>query len=146
MQPRAGRTLVSVSTVAGATAVVSLSPEPQKPAKAQKLSVYDQYEPEIILLESPSPLELRIGQVRRKITQALTQVRDEGQGIVNKWIGVEQAVEKRVKSIVSPNEHITQGLLYTGIGTLTGSIIARNRSPLVRLSRLAGGAVSPESG
>ena len=39
----------------------------------------------------------------------------------------------RVKSIISPNEQITPGLLYIGISTLTGSIIGRNRSLPVRL-------------
>ncbi|KAF8336182.1 hypothetical protein F5887DRAFT_891420, partial [Amanita rubescens] len=79
-------------------------------------SIYPQPESETILLDTPSPLEHQIGQARRKITETIRQV---GQGIVNKWIGVEQAVEKRVKSIVSPNEQITAGLLYTGIATLT---------------------------
>ena len=33
----------------------------------------------------------------------------------------------RVKAIISPNESLTPGILYVGIATLTGSIIARNR-------------------
>lgn len=36
-------------------------------------------------------------------------------------------IADRVKSIISPNESLTPGLLYVGIATLTGSIIARNR-------------------
>jgi len=130
-KPRAGRALASASTLAVAAAGVTLSSDLQT---TQKLSIYPQPESETILLDTPSPLEHQIGQARRKITETIRQVRDEGQGIVNKWIGVEQAVEKRVKSIVSPKEQITAGLLYTGIATLTGSIMARNRSYLARLT------------
>ena len=39
----------------------------------------------------------------------------------------------RVKSIISPSESMTPGLLYVGIATLTGSILARNRNILTRL-------------
>ena len=38
-----------------------------------------------------------------------------------------QPYTARIKSIISANESLTPGLLYVGIATLTGSIIARNR-------------------
>jgi organizing structure protein 2 len=38
-----------------------------------------------------------------------------------------------VKSIISPNEQLTPGLLYVGVATLSGSILARNRFLLARL-------------
>lgn len=38
----------------------------------------------------------------------------------------------RVKSIISPNESLTPGLLYVGVATLTGSILSRNRFILTR--------------
>ena len=58
-----------------------------------KLSIYPDTDSETILLDTPSPLEHQIGQARRKVTETIRQARDGGQGIVNKWIGVEQAVE-----------------------------------------------------
>ena len=39
----------------------------------------------------------------------------------------------RIKSIVSPEEPLTPGLLYVGVATLTGSILARNRMFVTRL-------------
>jgi len=39
----------------------------------------------------------------------------------------------RVKSIISPNESLTPGLLYVGVATLTGSILARNRMLATRV-------------
>ncbi|GBE78867.1 hypothetical protein SCP_0200640 [Sparassis crispa] len=41
-------------------------------------------------------------------------------------IGVEEAVEKRVKSLVAADEPVTPGILYVGVATVTGSIFARN--------------------
>ena len=90
-----------------AAAVLTLSSDPQQTQKvdafstsyfgwlkpAPKLSIYPETDLETILLDTPSPLEHQIGLVRRKITDAIRQARDESQGIVNKWIGVEQAVE-----------------------------------------------------
>jgi len=58
----------------------------------------------------------------------------EVQGVVSKWIGVEQAVERRVKSILVPEEPLTPGLLYVGVSALTGSILARNRSIFMRFA------------
>lgn len=40
---------------------------------------------------------------------------------------------ERVKSIIAPDEPLTPGVLYVGVATLTGSIIARNRFLLARL-------------
>lgn len=39
----------------------------------------------------------------------------------------------RVKSIIAPNESLTPGLLYVGVATLSGSILARNRFLPTRL-------------
>ncbi|PFH46967.1 hypothetical protein AMATHDRAFT_68632 [Amanita thiersii Skay4041] len=109
----------------------STSPSPRVPVK-EKLSIYSTPTPDVILLDTPSSIELRIGAVRRQVMQSYMNARGELQSVVNKWIGVEHAVETRVKSILSPEEEITPGFLYTGISTLTGSIIARNRSLPVR--------------
>ena len=43
------------------------------------------------------------------------------------------AFTDRVKSIISPNESLTPNLLYVGVATLTGSILARNRIIVTRL-------------
>jgi organizing structure protein 2 len=53
--------------------------------------------------------------------------------VVSQWIGVEHAVESRVKSLAAPEEPLTPGILYVGVATLTGSIISRNRLLATRL-------------
>ncbi|KDR78121.1 hypothetical protein GALMADRAFT_94652 [Galerina marginata CBS 339.88] len=98
-----------------------------------KLPIYPSPTPDILLVDSPSPLEKEIGVARRHVMRTYADAHAHVQGWVSKWIGVEHAVENRVKSIISPEESMTPGLLYVGVATLTGSILARNRIILTRL-------------
>ncbi|KIM42039.1 hypothetical protein M413DRAFT_445219 [Hebeloma cylindrosporum] len=99
----------------------------------EKLSIYPSPTPEVLLVDSPLVLEKEIGLIRRHTQRAYSDAHAHVQGWVSRWIGVENAVENRVKSIVSPSESMTPGLLYVGIATLTGSILGRNRNILTRL-------------
>ena len=40
----------------------------------------------------------------------------------------------RIKSLIAPDEPLTPGILYVGVATLTGSVLARNRSLALRLA------------
>lgn len=110
----------------------------------------------IVLVETPSELEKQIGIARRAVTASYLDARAQVQGVVSRWIGVEQAVEsassssqldcficlltsviyfrsERLKSLVAPDEPLTPGVLYVGVATLTGSVFARNRMLAARL-------------
>lgn len=117
------------STFAAAAAPVVI----QSDAKS-KLNIYPEPNPEIVLQETPSELERQIGVARRAVAGVYLKAHQEVQGAVSKWIGVEQAVERRVKSIVVPEEPLTPGLLYVGVSALTGSILTRNRSMFMRFA------------
>lgn len=71
------------------------------------------------------------------------------QGVIDQWISVEEAVEctlffhdsttlphlslvARLKSFRDPAEPLNPGLLYTGVSTLTASVVVRARSLPVR--------------
>ncbi|KAF8656153.1 hypothetical protein AX16_002722 [Volvariella volvacea WC 439] len=103
------------------------------PPSEEKLSIYPTQTADIVLQEDPSPLEQQIGVARRQVTQSLQNTHAGVQELVSKWIGIEHAVENRIKSIISPSEPLTPGLLYVGVATLSGSIIGRNRFILTRL-------------
>ncbi|OCH89366.1 hypothetical protein OBBRIDRAFT_835851 [Obba rivulosa] len=107
---------------------------PASPAVGRQLPIYPAPEPELILVEAPLPLEAEIGVARRAVTQTLNDAHARVQAVVSRWIGVEQAVEHRLKSLVAPDEPLTPGLLYAGVAGLTGSILARNRSIALRAS------------
>ena len=109
-----------------------------------------------MLQETPTELERQIGVARRAVAGVYLKAHHEVQGVVSKWIGVEQAVERapldcciprvplthlcfswflgRVKSILVPEEPLTPGVLYVGVSALTGSILARNRSIFMRFA------------
>ncbi|KAI8974850.1 apolipo protein O-domain-containing protein [Trametes punicea] len=95
--------------------------------KRDKLPIYPTPDPEIVLVETPSELEKKIGVARRAVIATYQDARDRVQSVVSRWIGVEQAVENRVKSLIAPDEPLTPGILYVGVATLTGSVLARNR-------------------
>ncbi|KAG6853120.1 hypothetical protein C0991_006730 [Blastosporella zonata] len=117
------RALLAASVAA--TGVVLHTPE--------KLSIYPTSTPDILLIETPSVLEREIGVVRRRVTEVVQGTHSQIQDVVSRWIGIEHAIENRVKSIISANESLTPGLLYIGVATLTGSILARNRILATRL-------------
>ncbi|TFK65863.1 hypothetical protein BDN72DRAFT_962195 [Pluteus cervinus] len=118
---RLPRRRLVVGTLAGTAIVLETTP------REEKLSIYPTPTPDILLVEEPSPLEHQIGVARRSTTQAVRDAHSQTQELVSKWIGVEHAVENRIKSIVDPTEPLTPGALYVGIAALSGSVIARNR-------------------
>ncbi|TRM61114.1 apolipo protein O-domain-containing protein [Schizophyllum amplum] len=99
----------------------------------EKLPIYPQPATSLELIDEPLPLEKEIGVARRAATQTVRDIQAQAQGVVSKWIGVEKAVEHRVKALAAPNESMTPALLFVGIATLTGSILTRNRMLLTRL-------------
>ncbi|OJA18202.1 hypothetical protein AZE42_08882 [Rhizopogon vesiculosus] len=98
-----------------------------------KLSIYPTPIPELVLLDTPSALEKRIGMVRREITGYYTGVHSQAQGIIDRWINIEEKVESRIKSFRDPTEPLNPGLLYTGISALTTSVITRSRGLPTRI-------------
>ncbi|KAG5353088.1 hypothetical protein C0989_010470 [Termitomyces sp. Mn162] len=119
------RRAVLAASVAASGVILHTPPE--------KLSIYSAPTPDVLLVEEPSALEREIGVVRRKVSEALFDTHSQIQAVVSRWIGIEHAIENRVKSIISPNEPLTPGLLYVGVATLSGSILARNRTLATRL-------------
>ena len=124
-----------------------------------QLSIYPEQEREIVVVDSPSVLETQIGVVRKTVTDIGRGVHRRVHGAVSEWIGIEHAVERacfsntsapktqtpiqyisynslsldRVKALIAPDETLTPALLYVGVASLSGSILARNRSVFTRV-------------
>lgn len=58
-----------------------------------------------MLQETPSELERQIGVARRAVTGVYLKGYQEVQGVVSKWIGVEQAVERASLAVASLTCH-----------------------------------------
>ncbi|CAK5280017.1 unnamed protein product [Mycena citricolor] len=109
----------------------------------QKLSIYPAAEEEILLLNTPSDLELKIGETRRAVAGTLREAHSSVQGLVSQWIGIEGQVEARLKSLHAPNETLTPGALYAATALLAGTILTRHRAfPLRFLTPPIFGAVA----
>ncbi|KAI9463440.1 apolipo protein O-domain-containing protein, partial [Boletus coccyginus] len=97
-----------------------------------QLSIYPSPTLTLVLLDTPSPLELRIGQVRREVCGYYSDARTQVQGVIDRWVHIEETVESRLKSFRDPVEPLNPGMLYTGISALTASVVVRSRSLPVR--------------
>lgn len=122
-----------------------------------QLSIYPEPEREIVVVDAPSVLETQIGVARRAVTGVARDVHGRVHGTVSEWIGIEHAVERacssftshplstinfltphpsffpdRVKALIAPDEPLTPALLYVGVASLSGSILARNRAVFTR--------------
>ncbi|GJJ09289.1 hypothetical protein Clacol_003511 [Clathrus columnatus] len=107
---------------------------PEENARAsEKLPIYPQPDPELVLVETNTTLEKNIAFARYTTAETYKVVRGRLQSVVERWIGVEHAVEHRLKSFKDVDEALTPGALYVGVATLTGSVLARNRSIFLRL-------------
>lgn len=109
----------------------------------RQLSIYPNHSPPLVLLDSPSPLETQIGQIRRELGGHYNGAIGQVQNIIHRWISIESRVEcrcssflvclvseslpARIKSFRDPTESLNPGLLYTGLSALTVSIFARSR-------------------
>ncbi|KAI0714482.1 apolipo protein O-domain-containing protein [Fomitopsis betulina] len=131
-----------LATAAAALALTQSSRDKVRPSTStlpplttlRQLPIYPEPTPDVLLLETPSELEQHIGTARRAVTATYLDARAQVQGVVSRWISVEASVENRIKSLVAPDEPLTPGILYVGVATLTGSVLARNRGLALRLA------------
>ena len=72
--------------------VMSVSPETRSLFRVE-LSIYPSPTPDVVLVETPSALENKIGDVCRPVCQSCRESREYVQGWVSKWIEVEHAIE-----------------------------------------------------
>ncbi|KAJ7493867.1 apolipo protein O-domain-containing protein [Mycena latifolia] len=93
-----------------------------------QLSIYAAPPEDVLLLDTPSALEVHIGTARRAATNRYREAHAHVQGLVSRWIGVENRVEHRIKALLPPDERLVPGALYAAIAFLAGSILARRRS------------------
>ncbi|GJE86564.1 apolipo protein O-domain-containing protein [Phanerochaete sordida] len=126
------RTYRRTALSAAATAAVLV--HEHELSRKEKLPIYPQPDPEILLQEVPSELEHQIGKAREAVTETYLDAHAKVQSVVSRWIGVEHAVEERLKSLAAPEEPLTPGLLYVGVAALTGSVLARNRGIFARIT------------
>lgn len=98
-----------------------------------KLPIYSAPPQPVILAEVRGPLEDQVASARRSILGATHDLRQGVQNQVDRWIGVEHAVENRISSLIPKDEPITPGILYVGVTTLSAFVFGRYRGITLRL-------------
>ncbi|KAG8908971.1 hypothetical protein FRB99_000074 [Tulasnella sp. 403] len=121
---------LSIAYHSGPVYAEEVSPAPVR----QKLSIYPKPDPEIQLAPTESKLADKVGEVRENAQIAWSKTRSEAQSVLEKWIGVEQVVERKLKELAPEDEPLLPGLMYVGVATLTGSVIGRHRGLVTRLA------------
>jgi len=132
------RSILICSAAAGTAAVSGQGLAEEQPihivpAKADKPLIYPKPDGSIQLVKRYNVLERGIGVARERTTSIYTNTQSQVQSVVDKWIDVEQAIEKQILEIIPGDEPLTPGMLYVGVATLTGSVIGRNRNLPIRL-------------
>ncbi|CAG8532761.1 6520_t:CDS:2, partial [Dentiscutata heterogama] len=94
----------------------------------QKLKIYDDPKPEIIIVKTPTRLEQGIKHTRLRVSQAISDLEQHIRNVTDQWIDIEQTTEREIKGIISPNERLMPDVLYVVVAGLAGSLAARKIS------------------
>ncbi|EMR09464.1 hypothetical protein PNEG_02406 [Pneumocystis murina B123] len=99
----------------------------------KKLPIYNKEENEVTLIKiPPSTLQLKIRQSRNQLEKNVKDVSIKIEKIIDKWIGIENKVEKFTKELVPSNGEIISGGIYVMIAGMAGLILTRKRSFTIR--------------
>ncbi|KAG4304231.1 hypothetical protein PORY_002412 [Pneumocystis oryctolagi] len=98
-----------------------------------QLSIYNETEDEPFLVKAePSFLQLKIERGRKHLQNKAKDISVKIEEVVDKWIGIENSVEKLAKEIVPLNGEILSGGIYVMVSGMAGLILTRKRSFPIR--------------
>ncbi|KAK9759350.1 hypothetical protein K7432_017801 [Basidiobolus ranarum] len=106
----------------------------QSRPEERKLNIYDEPVVPVVVIEEPTRLETLGKQLRGALRCNINYAQKQVQGLVNEWIRVEQRVENTVKQVVPKTEKVFPGAFYILVSGMAGSIFARNKNILFRLT------------
>jgi len=122
----------SIAVAAASSVYISSMSTVSAEEKRQKLSIYDEPEPKVVVIESPTKLEEQVYVVQKYANETV----EEGKNYVNSWIHkyeeLENDVTSTINNTIDKNEEVFPNILYVGVAALAGTIIARNRNVAIR--------------
>ncbi|CAO3687624.1 unnamed protein product [Umbelopsis vinacea] len=126
----------SLSTAAAGFALATAVSRPVAYAEERnnKLNIYDEPEPEIVLVESPSRLEENIALAQKYVNNTYDNGMEQLQQVQSKLQKIEQNVKKTIDDTIAPGEHVMPNALYVGVAALAGTIVARRRNVILRFA------------
>ncbi|RUS18039.1 apolipo protein O-domain-containing protein, partial [Endogone sp. FLAS-F59071] len=124
----AAATAAVVASAFGGSVVFAEEKRPAKP------HIYDEPQPEIILVEHPTRAEHAVAVTKKVLKDTHAEGKKHIQTLTDQWIKFEQSVERTVKETIAPGEQALPGVIYVGVAGLAGNIVARNRGIFLRLT------------
>ncbi|KAH8550839.1 apolipo protein O-domain-containing protein [Umbelopsis sp. PMI_123] len=126
----------SLSTAAAGFALATVVSRPVAYAedRKQKLNIYDEPEPEIVLVESPSRLEENVAIAQKYVNDTYDEGVEQLHQVQTKLQKFENNVKKTIDETIAPGEHVMPNALYVGVAALAGTIVARNRNIVLRFA------------
>ncbi|RUP09761.1 apolipo protein O-domain-containing protein [Jimgerdemannia flammicorona] len=128
------RTLAAAATGSAIASTLRGSVVYADEGRPKKLSIYDEEQPEIILVEHPTRVEHGVAYTKKFLNETHAEGRTQLQNLTDQWIKLEQTIETTVNETIAPGEKALPGLIYVGVGALAGTIVARNRGFFLRVT------------
>ncbi|GJJ74069.1 MICOS complex subunit MIC26 [Entomortierella parvispora] len=117
------------------TGVVALA---EGTERKQKLPIYDEPEPEMVIKEEPTRLDEALRAARKETDRQILGMKYHLQMVTNKVVDIEKEAESNIKSVLVKEEEVMPAALYVVVAGFAGSIFASRRNILIRfLSPLA---------
>ncbi|OAD04419.1 hypothetical protein MUCCIDRAFT_123563, partial [Mucor lusitanicus CBS 277.49] len=95
-------------------------------------SIYDEPEPKVVIIESPTKLEEQVYIAQKYANETLEEGKTHVNGWVQKYQELENQVTTEINSTIDKDEEIFPNVVYVGVAALAGTIIARNRNIVLR--------------
>ncbi|KAI1293404.1 hypothetical protein EDD11_008427 [Mortierella claussenii] len=100
--------------------------------RKQKLPIYDEPEPEMVVKEEPTRLDEALRAARQETDRQILGMKYHLQMVTDKVVGLEKEAETNIKSVLVKEEEVMPAALYVVVAGFAGSIFARRRNVLLR--------------
>ncbi|KAG0337613.1 hypothetical protein BG004_007573, partial [Podila humilis] len=100
--------------------------------RKQKLPIYDEPEPEMVVKEEPTRLDEALRAARKETDRQILGMKYHLQMVTNKVVDIEKEAETSIKSVLVKEEEAMPAALYVVVAGFAGSIVASRRNILFR--------------
>ncbi|KAG0198856.1 hypothetical protein BGX28_007769 [Mortierella sp. GBA30] len=119
----------SIGLLASTTGAVALA---EGNERKQKLPIYDEPEPEMMIKEEPTRLDEALRAARKETDRHILGMKYHLQMVTNKVVDLEKEAESSIKSVLVKEEEVMPAALYVIVAGFAGSIVASRRNILLR--------------
>ncbi|KAF9183695.1 hypothetical protein BGZ51_003844 [Haplosporangium sp. Z 767] len=100
--------------------------------RKQKLPIYDEPEPEMMIKEEPTRLDEALRAARKETDRQILGMKYHLQMVTDKVVDLEKEAETSIKSVLVREEEVMPAALYVVVAGFAGSIAASRRNILLR--------------